>query len=78
MQRARAPLRGSDTIALRVGRLIGRFRMAKHFELTITDSSLRMVGPAKSKSAPRWIQFGSEKSPASPSTNPPAMNSHWK
>ena len=39
-QRARAPLRGEQAIALRVGRLIGRYRMAKHFELTITDSSL--------------------------------------
>jgi transposase len=40
-QRARAPLRGEQAIALRVGRLIGRYRMAKHFELTITDTSLR-------------------------------------
>ena len=39
-QRARAPLRGEQAIALRVGRLIGRYRMAKHFALTITDSSL--------------------------------------
>ena len=39
-QRARAPLHGEQAIALRVGRLIGRFRMAKHFELTITDSSV--------------------------------------
>src|SRR5258706_13444021 len=39
-QRARAPLRGEPSIALRVGRLIGRYRMAKHFELTITDTSL--------------------------------------
>ena len=39
-QRERAPLRGEQAIALRVGRLIGRYRMAKHFELTITDSSL--------------------------------------
>jgi transposase len=40
-QRARAPLRGEQAIALRVGRLIGRYRMAKHFELTITDTSVR-------------------------------------
>jgi len=39
-QRVRAPLRGEQAIALRVGRSIGRYRMAKHFELTITDSSL--------------------------------------
>ena len=39
-QRARQPLRGQDVIALRVGRVIGRFHMAKHFELSITDSTL--------------------------------------
>jgi len=39
-QRGRAPLRGEQAIALRVGRSIGRYRMAKHFELTITDSSV--------------------------------------
>ncbi len=39
-QRARHPLRGQDVIALRVGRVIGRFHMAKHFELSITDSTL--------------------------------------
>jgi hypothetical protein len=39
-QRARNPLRGKEAIALRVGRVIERFRMAKHFELTITDTSL--------------------------------------
>ena len=39
-QRARRPLRGEQAIALRVGRIIERFHMAKHFELSITDSSL--------------------------------------
>ena len=39
-QRARSPLRGQDTIALRVGRVVGRFHMAKHFELSITETSL--------------------------------------
>jgi Transposase DDE domain len=39
-QRARNPLRGQDAIALRVGRVVGRFHMAKHFELTITDTTL--------------------------------------
>ena len=38
-QRARRPLRGQQDIALRVGRVIERFHMAKHFELTITDTS---------------------------------------
>jgi hypothetical protein len=40
-QRARHPLRGADAIGLRVGRVIGHFHMAKHFELTITETSLR-------------------------------------
>jgi transposase len=39
-QRARRPLRKQDAIALRVGRVIERFHMAKHFELTITDTAL--------------------------------------
>ena len=40
-QRARRALRGEQAIALRVGRVINRFHMAKHFELTITDTTLR-------------------------------------
>jgi len=39
-QRARRALRGERAIALRVGRVINRFHMAKHFELTITDTAL--------------------------------------
>jgi len=39
-QRARNPLRGKDAIGLRTGRVAGRFKMAKHFELEITDQSL--------------------------------------
>ena len=39
-QRPRKPLRGEQAIALRVGRIIARFHMAKHFELTITDTAL--------------------------------------
>jgi hypothetical protein len=38
-QRARQPLRGEQAIALRVGRVIDRFHVAKHFELTITDTT---------------------------------------
>jgi hypothetical protein len=38
-QRARQPLRGEQAIALRVGRVIDRFNVAKHFELTITETS---------------------------------------
>jgi hypothetical protein len=39
-QRARNPLRGEQAIALRVGRVIERFHMAKHFELSITHTRL--------------------------------------
>jgi len=39
-QRRRRRLRGQQAIALRAGRVINRFRMAKHFELTITDTAL--------------------------------------
>lgn len=38
-QRARNPLRGQDKIGLRVGKVIGRHKMEKHFECTITDES---------------------------------------
>ena len=36
--RQRNPLRGEPEIALRVGRVIDRYRMAKHFDLTIADA----------------------------------------
>jgi hypothetical protein len=39
-RRVRNPLRGEQAIALRVGRVIERFHMAKHLALTITDTSL--------------------------------------
>src|SRR5258705_307069 len=41
--RARNRLKGTEAIALRVGRVIDHFRMAKHFELSITDSSFSWV-----------------------------------
>ncbi len=37
--RARRPLRGNDEIALRVGKVINHYKMAKHFTLEITDES---------------------------------------
>jgi hypothetical protein len=37
--RSRHPLRGEPAIALRVGRIVDRFHMAKHFELTITRTA---------------------------------------
>src|SRR6267142_2171404 len=41
--RARQPLRGKDKIALKAGGVLGRRKMAKHFELTITDTSFVFV-----------------------------------
>ena len=38
-QRDKRPLRGRDTIALRVGKVINKFKMAKHFSITITEDS---------------------------------------
>jgi hypothetical protein len=38
-RRERRPLRGKDTIALRVGTVINHYKMAKHFALAITDES---------------------------------------
>ncbi len=37
VERDRRPLRGRDKIALRVGKIINRHKVAKHFELTIGD-----------------------------------------
>jgi len=37
-QRARGPLHGRDRIGVRVGRVLGRFKMAKHFTYTITET----------------------------------------
>jgi transposase len=38
-RRTRQPLRGQDTIALRVGKVRNKFKMAKHFDLDITDDA---------------------------------------
>ncbi|HZD02960.1 MAG TPA: IS1634 family transposase [Actinomycetes bacterium] len=38
-QRARRPLRGKDKIALRVGRMLNRRKVAKHFTIQIGDDS---------------------------------------
>jgi transposase len=40
VMRKRDPLRGADEIGLAVGKVIGRRKVAKHFELTITDDQL--------------------------------------
>lgn len=36
-------LRGADQIGLRVGRVLGRYKMAKHFTVTITDTTLTVT-----------------------------------
>jgi hypothetical protein len=41
--RARQPLRGADKIALAVGGVLGRRKVAKHFQITITDTELCFV-----------------------------------
>ena len=38
-RRAARPLRGKDKIALRVGKVVNHYKMAKHFTLEITDDS---------------------------------------
>src|SRR6516162_2038498 len=38
--RQRKPLRGADEIGLAVGKVIGRRKVGKHFDITITDHSL--------------------------------------
>jgi Transposase DDE domain len=37
--REKRPLRGQDKIGVRVGRVLGRFKMGKHFRLEITDTA---------------------------------------
>jgi hypothetical protein len=37
--REKRPLRGKDKIALKVGKVINHYKMAKHFDLAITDDS---------------------------------------
>jgi hypothetical protein len=46
--RQRKPLRGTDKIALRAGPVLARRKMAKHFELTITDTSFAFTRNATS------------------------------
>jgi hypothetical protein len=41
IQRAKRPLRGSAAIGLRVGKVLGRYKVGKHFTIAITDRALR-------------------------------------
>ena len=43
VRRARKPLRGRAPIALKIGAVIGKHKMAKHFALTITDADFRFA-----------------------------------
>jgi transposase len=38
-ERTSNPLRGKQEIGLRIGKVIGKYKMSKHFDLTITDTS---------------------------------------
>ncbi len=54
VERDHQALRGKDKIALRVGRVINRHKMAKHFELDIGDDSFsfsRKAGPISAEAA---------------------------
>jgi hypothetical protein len=41
IQRAKRPLRGAAAIGLRVGKVLGRYKVGKHFTVDITDRALR-------------------------------------
>ena len=51
VRRARNPLRGEAEIALKVGVIVNRYKMAKHFELVITDASFSFHRKAASIAA---------------------------
>jgi hypothetical protein len=40
VRRAKRPLRGRDAIGIAVGKVIDHYKMAKHFDITITDTNL--------------------------------------
>jgi hypothetical protein len=47
-ERKRRPLRGRNEIGLRVGKILGRYKMGKHFQLHIEDASFRWERKAES------------------------------
>ena len=49
--RAKRALRGKDKIALRVGKVINHYKMAKHFTLTITDESFTFTRNTEANAA---------------------------
>jgi Transposase DDE domain len=50
-RREKRALRGSDQIGLRVGKVLGRFKMAKHFAITITETRFRYERKTKAIAA---------------------------
>ncbi len=40
-QRAKRPLRGKDAIGMAVGKVLGHYKVGKHFDIVIEDASLR-------------------------------------
>jgi hypothetical protein len=51
VERDRQPLRGADKIGLRVGKVINRHKMAKHFELTIGEDHFSFTRKAEAITA---------------------------
>jgi transposase len=49
--RVKRPLRGAAKIGVRIGKVLGRFKMAKHFKLTIADDSFRFERDEKAITA---------------------------
>jgi hypothetical protein len=41
MQRPRKPLRGKDAIGMAVGKVIGHYKVGKHFDIIIEDAGFR-------------------------------------
>jgi hypothetical protein len=57
VQRARRPLRGAAAIGKALGTVLGRRKMAKHFDTTITDDTFsftRRPGRDRRRSGARW------------------------
>ena len=67
-------LAGADKIGLRVGKVLGRHKMAKHFHLEITDTTLaHHQGPAEHRrrnSSRRHLRAPQHRSPATRWTPP--------
>ena len=58
VERKRAPLRGADKIGLKAGAVLGKRKMAKHFELSIGDASFsysRNEASIQKEAAPRRL-----------------------